>query len=252
MFDETAKKEIISGLLRLGLRYNESLVYISLLKLGETGSSKIIDNTGLHGQYVYQSLGQLERRGLAQHVVKRGRKKFSAKNPDALKRLVEQQKTIADDVTAKLKEILVMPAEQTFEVFQGRESYVAHEFDMLERAKNDSEALVIGGMGDKFNQTMGERLKEYAALQKRKNVRIRYLGSDSQRPTMQYVHGKRELFEIKYLPGLFTAEVNTNVWPDALAFNIFSEPVTHFTIWNPLVAASYRQFFETLWKLAKP
>lgn len=251
MFDENKKKEVLNGLIRLGLKYNESLVYISLLKLGETGSSKIIEDSGLHGQYVYQSLGQLERRGLAQHVVKRGRKKFTAKNPEILKRLVDQQKTIADDVAAKLKEILVMPAEQTFEVFQGRESYIAHEFDMLERAKNGSEALVIGGMGDKFNQTMGERLKEYTSLQIKKNVKIRYIGSDSQRPTMAIVHGRRQLFEIKYLPGLFTAEVNTNVWPDALAFNIFSEPVTHFTIWNPLVAQSYRQFFETLWKLAK-
>src|SRR3989344_4707586 len=252
MFDKKEESKILTDLQALGLSDKEAKVYTSLLKLGEVGSSKIIKEAELHGQYVYQALGSLEKRGLVQHVIKNGRKKFSAKNPKVLARLIDQQKVIAENVAAKLQEMMVLPPDQRFEVFHGKESYVAHEFEMLEKAPEGSELLVIGGTGDKFNETMGDRLGEYMSLQVKKNIKVRYLGSEGQRATMSEMHGRRKLFEVRYLPGLFTGQVNTNVWPDAIGFNIFGEPVTRFTIWNPVVAGGYRQFFETLWKLARP
>lgn len=244
-------KEIPENLQKLGLTKKEATVYVSLLRLGEVGSSKIIKDSELHGQYVYQALGSLEHKGLVRHVIKHGRKKFSAKNPQALSRLIDQQKAIAENVASKLQELMVLLPEQSFEVFQGRESYVAHEFEMLEKAPVESELLVIGGTGDKFNETIGERLGEYAQLQVKKNIRVRYLGSEGQRASMSHMHGHRKLFEVRYLPGLFTGQVNTNIWVDSLGFNIYGEPVTRFTIYSSVVAGSYRQFFETLWKMAK-
>lgn len=251
MFDKKEEERVFSELQVLGLSDKEALVYVSLLKLGEVGSSKIIKNAELHGQYVYQALEKLEERGLAQHVVKRGRKKFSAKNPAVLARLIDQQKLLAESLVEKLREMVALPPEQRFEVFQGRESYVAHEFEMLEQAPENCQLLIIGGTGDKFNETMGERLQAYAALQVKKNITLRYIGSEGQRASMPTMHGRRKLFEIRYLPGLFTGQVNTNIWPGAIGFNIFSEPVTRFTIWNSVVAGSYTQFFETLWKMAR-
>lgn len=97
---------------------------------------------------------------------------------------------------------------------------------------------------------MGRRLEEYMVIQVKKNIRIRYIGSEGQRSVISKLN--RKLFEIRYLPGLFTGDVNTTIWPDALEFNIFQEPVTLFTVWNPVVAGSYRQFFQTLWNLARP
>ena len=245
-------KDILKNLQQLGLSEKEAAVYVSLLRLGEVGSSKIIKDIELHGQYVYQALRSLEEKGLAQHIIKRGRKKFSAKSPQVLTRFIDHQKTLADSVAIKLQEMMILPLDQRFEVFQGRESYIAHEFELLERSPENCELLVIGGTGDKFNETIGERLGEYANLQVKKNIKIRYLGSEGQRASMSDMHGQRKLFEIRYLSGFFTGQVNTNVWPDCLGFNIFSEPVTRFTIWSPVVAGSYTQFFETLWKMAKP
>lgn len=250
-FDENQNNEIISGLQALGLKEKEALTYLALLELGEVGSSKIILKTGLHGQFIYQALSSLEKKGLIQHVIKRGRKKFSAKNPKTLARLVERQKTLADSITEKLFLLFSLPPEQNFEVFQGSESYIAHEFDMLHRAKEESELLIIGGSGDAFNEVMQFRLHEYTALQLKKHITMRYIGSENQRQAMSKLHGARKNFIVRYLPGLFTGQVNTNVWPDALGFNIFGDPITRFTLYSPVVAGSYRQFFETLWKLAK-
>ncbi|MES2953292.1 MAG: helix-turn-helix domain-containing protein [Patescibacteria group bacterium] len=251
ILDEKEGLLLTEDLRKLGLSEKEALVYLSLLRHGESGSSKIITDTGLHGQYVYQALESLEGRGLTQHVIKRGRKKFSAKSPTAIARLIDQQKLLADSLVGKLEKLMVLPQEQQFEVYQGKESYIAHEFDLLEKAEEGSELLVIGGTGDQFYETMGERLNTYDSLRRKKSISIRYIGSEGQRATLAKTHGKREKFEIKLLPGLFTGSVNTNVWPDSLGFNIYGEPVTRFTITSTVVAGSYRQFFETLWKMAR-
>ncbi len=244
--------KVIADLERLGLTPNEAMVYVAMLELGEVGSSKIIVKTALHGQYVYRALEKLEEKGLAQHVIRNGRKKFSAKNPSVLSRLIEQQKRLADEVAEKLRSMIVLPQEQQFEVFQGVDSYVAHEFDLLDRAAPGTTLLVIGGSGDKFIETMGMRIGEYDRLRQKKKIGVRYIGSEGQSETLKKTHGLRQAFEFRLLPGLFTGLVNTNVWPNSVGFNIFGEPVSRVTISSKIIAESYAQFFETLWKLGKP
>jgi len=252
ILDKKQHKDIVTDLQKLGLSEKEAMVFLALITLGEVGSSKIIRATDLHGQYVYQALEKLTEKGLVQYVIKRGRKKFSAKNPNTLLRLIDNQKRIANNLVDELDELFTLPPEQRSEIFQGKESYIAHEFEMLEHAKKGSTLLVIGGQGDQFLKTMGDSIIVYDILRKKKNITVRYIGSEEQREDLAGGHGKRGKFEIRLLPGLFTGSVNTNVWPDAIGFNMFGDPVTRFTLWNPVVAGSYSQFFETLWKMAKP
>ena len=174
-FDKNKNTEIINGLQKLGLNEKEAIVYLALLELGTVGSSKIINKTGLHGQYVYASLWVLERKGLVSHVIERGRKKFSAKNPKTLVRLIDEQKHLADELAEKLQERMILPPQQQFEVFQGVESFVAHEFELLGRVEEEAELLIIGGKGDAFKTTMGERLGAYETLRIKKGVSVRYI-----------------------------------------------------------------------------
>ncbi|MDQ1283791.1 MAG: HTH-type transcriptional regulator, sugar sensing transcriptional regulator [Patescibacteria group bacterium] len=249
--DKNKKSEILTDLKSLGLSEKEIEVYIALLGLGEVGSSKIVKKTGLHGQFVYNALGSLEEKGLVGHIIKRGRKKFNAKNPRVLERLAEHQKRIAQSVAEKLNQIMVLPAEQEYEVFQGKESYIAHEFELLEKADENSELLIIGGSGDEFIAHMKDEFKRYEKIRRNKKIRIKYLGSEDQLEYLKDNAKSRDFFEYKVLPGLFTGMVNTNIWQGFIAFNIFGEPVTSFVVLNPIIASSYKQFFETLWRLAK-
>jgi sugar-specific transcriptional regulator TrmB len=249
MLDEIENKRILADLQSLGLKEKESLVYLALLGLGEVGTAKIIKKSALHGQYVYDALESLEEKGLVQHMIKNGRKKFIAKNPNTLIGLIERQKVTALAVSEKLKEIMILPPHQHFETYQGSESYLAYEFALLKASPNDSELLVIGGVGDNFTDAMGKNLYEYEKLRIEKRISIRYIGSESQKKELLQVKNHREFFEYTVLPGLFTGMVNTNIWPSSIGFNIFGSPVTAFSISNPVIAGSYRQFFETLWKL---
>jgi sugar-specific transcriptional regulator TrmB len=249
-FDKNKQEGSVKDLQKLGLGEKEAAVYLALLELGTVGSSKIIAQTGLHGQYVYAALATLEQKGLVQHAVERGRKKFSAKHPKTLVRLIDEQKRLADGLAERLQAQIILPPGQQFEVFQGVESFVAHEFELLERVPERSELLIIGGSGDQFAKTMGERLSAYETLRIKKELGVRYVGSSDQRDDLEKHKRERDFFEYRVLPGLFTGLVNTNIWPHAVGFNTFGTPVTAFVMENPAIADSYRQFFETLWNLS--
>lgn len=249
--DKEWLKQSLEDLKKIGLNEKESLVYLSLLQLGEVGTSKIVSHTGLHSQFVYQALNQLENQGLVQHVIMRGRKKFTAKSPETLSLLIDQKKRLADELTTRLKNVIVMPDTQQFEIFQGEDSFVTHEFDLLDNAKEEDELLVIGGSRDKFLEAMGQLFGEYEYKRTKKKITVRYIGSESQRNELLKAESVRPQFEFRLLPGLFTGDVNTNIWPGSVGFNIFSKPVTNFTVSNKNIAESYKQFFETLWKLAR-
>jgi sugar-specific transcriptional regulator TrmB len=251
MFDENEKKQLLTNLQSLGLKEKESIVYLSLLELGEVGSAKIIKKSSLHGQYVYDSLATLEDRGLVLHLIKNGRKKFIAKNPSTLLGLIDRQKATAVAVAEKLKDVMTLPPHQHFETYQGKESYLTYEFEILKIAPVGSELLIIGGAGDDFASVMEKNLYDYEKLRLEKKISVRYIGSEDQKKELMQSKNHRDLFEYKILPGLFTGMVNTNIWPDSIGFNIFGSPVTAFSISNPVIAGSYKQFFETLWKLGK-
>lgn len=249
MFDEKENKDLLGDLETLGLSAKEASVYLALLELGEVGSSKIIKKTALHGQYVYNCLDSLEEKGLVQHLIKNGRKKFLAKSPRTILSLIERQRSLATSTIEKLKEVMVLPPHQHFETYQGKESYIAYEFELLKNSPKNCELLVIGGSGDDFVKTMGGDLYEYEKLRTSKNVSVRYIGSGNQKKELSQAKNHRKLFDYRILPGLFTGMVNTNIWPDSIGFNIFGSPVTAFAISNPVIAGSYKQFFETLWRL---
>ena len=251
MIDEKMRSDLEKDLLGLGLASKEALVYLALLSLGLVGSSKIIAESGLHGQFVYQAIQTLEQKGLVQHVIQNGRKKFSAKPPSVLLNLIEQQRRTAETVVSQLQSVLTMPAPQQLEVFQGQDSYVAQEFELLEQASVGSELLVIGGLGDKFHSIMGEDIHTYNNRSIKKRIKIRYMGCESQREELKKIVSTRPNFQFRLLPGEFGGEVNTNIWPDCISYNIFGTPVNKITLRSKTIAESQRQFFETLWGMGK-
>lgn len=249
-FDKDQLENIQAQLQKLGLSAHQSAVYIALLSLGQVGSSKIIQMTGLHGQYVYQSLYDLEEKGLVGHIIFNGRKKFQAKHPSILSQIVEAQKDIANNVVQQLNNLLLLPPPQQFDIYQGEESYVRYEFQSLMTAEKGSLLCIIGGDGDHFVRIMGARLAEYERIRKRKEIQIHYLGSISQKEELTKMHKERAFFDYRLLPGLFTGLVNTNIWAEHIGLNLFGNPIVCFTISNRQVADSYRGFFNTLWQMA--
>ncbi|HMP85135.1 MAG TPA: helix-turn-helix domain-containing protein, partial [Candidatus Paceibacterota bacterium] len=98
IIDKKIEDSILDDLYELGLDGKEARIYLSLIRLGEVGATRICTDTVLHRQFVYQSLYGLEKRGLIQVATIKGRKKFSAKNPKILSNLLAEKNRVADRV----------------------------------------------------------------------------------------------------------------------------------------------------------
>src|SRR3989344_8484323 len=155
------EKELIKQLQDLGLSEKEAHVYLALLPKPDVGSSALIRATGLHGQFVYDALQKLEDRGLARHAVVRGRKKFSANPPERLLALLREKELAAAAVVRVLEERYAGKQEQSFEVFQGVEAVVAHEFQLLKETPEGSRVDIIGAGEDLYAQMLGSTFDEY-------------------------------------------------------------------------------------------
>jgi len=247
--DENLENSILDDLFELGLNSKEAQIYIALIKLGEVGTSKICAHTSLHRQFVYQFLDSLEKKGLVQNIIVRGRKKFSAKNPEVISKLLDNKKLIAEKVIKNIGKIAKVPEEQVVEVNQGDDSYVLSAFDLLSKTSENVEILIIGGNGDKFVKILGTRMSEYEKLRTKKHISIRYIGSEPQRQELN--DKNRDLFSYRLLPGDFTDITHTIIWPDFITLDTFGVPTTQTIIHNPAVSVGYKEFFETLWNMGK-
>src|SRR5579872_587451 len=136
--DEVKKKEVLAQLSEIGLSEKESEVYLALLPMREVGSSRLIEATGLHGQFVYDALRRLEDLGLAKHVTERGRKRFSPGNPLLLVSLIEGKRRTAEALAQSLQSRFTPTEEQDFFISQGKEAFAASEFEALERLPEGS------------------------------------------------------------------------------------------------------------------
>ena len=249
IIDEINDKDIIKKLGELGLNEKEARVYIALLPRSDTGSSKLIRATGLHGQFVYSALERLEELGLAKHVVQNGRKKFSAGSPERILSLVEEKKLSAQSVVRQLHKRFAGQHEQSFEVFQGPSAFVAQEFRLLEEMPEGETINVLGGGWDEYVQLFGEELNEYERIRIEKKIKLRHISTAGNQNLLKIVAQTRPLFEYRTLtegvPG-----VETDIWPDKIVFHLYGDPVVSFVFKNKGISQGYRNFFEILWNLS--
>jgi sugar-specific transcriptional regulator TrmB len=242
------ENEVLKKLEQLGLSGKESRVYLALLSREYVGTSKLIAATGLHSQYVYDGLKGLEEKGLVHHVVQSGRKKFAAQTPKHLEVLVQERKRTVDALVPQLLSFAGKSDMQSFEVYQGTESFKAQEFEKLEAAAVGSKLDIIGDEGLLFYDVMGDDISVYEEMRISKKIFLRYIASPDHVQKALKALPRAEYIEFRTLEGLKSGRINTNIWDDRFSINIYGDPVMTFSLSNKEIAANYRNFFDSLWQ----
>ena len=251
IIDIQEKDEILESLKTLGLSWKESLVYLSLISLGEAGTSAISSDTKLHRQFVYDTLATLEEKDLVGHSVIRGRKRFFSNGPSRLSQMFEQKKQLADVLVSKIEKKFLPVDIQQFEIYRGQESVTANELVILKSLKKDSKILVLGGAGDQYSDTLGKYFIEYEYQRSKKNAEVLYLGSASQMKYLIESKENRKLFSYRVLPTVLTGELTMSIYEDRVCFEMFGNPVAVFVVKSKKIAKSYYDFFMGLWEISK-
>ena len=249
--DIDARDSLAASLRELGLSAKESSVYLSLLSSGEVGTTAIVRDTGLHRQFVYDTLASLEEKGLVGHSIARGRKKFYSHSPSKLAGLFEHKKRIADALVKKMEKSFLTSDIQEVESYKGTEAFAANEFEILKAQPQGSKIYIFGGNGDDYVEKLGAYYQEYEYQRTKKKIEVLYLGNQHLKEMLTDSRNERDMFHYRMLPAGLSGDLNTCVYHDRICFYMFGEPIAVFSIKSEKIARSYADFFMGLWKMSR-
>ncbi|MBI4450337.1 hypothetical protein HY642_00035 [Candidatus Woesearchaeota archaeon] len=239
----------------LGLTKGEITVYLTLLKLGQTTTGKIIQEAGISAGKIYDILEKLIRKGLASYIVKEKTKYFSAAPParilDYLREKEQKLKTHEEEMQKVLPELeaLRKAVEVKYEavIYKGFRGIQTAAYEALNAMKPGGEVLAMGLISRKEKAYNIMWQKWHQERVKRK-LRCRVIFSE--RGSEYYLLFKKmPLTEVRVLGSVTPAAVD--VMGNKTLFFTYLEP-SCLLVTSDEISKSFTEFFCTLWKVAKP
>jgi len=245
---EKGQSIYLQAALQAELTPKAATVYVSLLESGVALSPKgLIVRTGLHRQYVYDGLRELQDRNLVYTVGKDRSIKYQAESPDKLVQEVEKKRIDTLESVQQLMKLYDKSPAGVVEIVRGSRAVIENEFKLIEEAEEGDFLDILGGAGMQWVELFSERIPEWEAIRKEKNVALRYIGSGD-----DVQHNRKESVitnESRIIPGIGSI-VNVSIRPNSVSFNIYEPEVMTVHIRNTAAAQSQRAAFEILWSAA--
>lgn len=230
---------MLEKLQRIGLSKKESLVYLELIKLGESGANEIAKRISSQRTVIYNILQQLVEKGFVNYIKKESKRIYSISNPKNLLSSIKEREIIASDL---IKEIEVVRkksfSEKKVEVYEG----VASMRNLFEEIKNAKELRVLNATGKIF-----ENLKyssEHIIKHIKKNSKVWIIGVDSMKKTKLAKFD----FDVKYLPKQAENLATTFIFEGKVIIQVLKDKPFLIKIENKEIFEGFKKDFNVLWK----
>ena len=240
---------------KIGLTKNESLVYLTLLKLGTSKTGEILKQAEINSGRIYETFESLKNKGLISESIINKVKHFTASPPekilDYLKQKNDELKKEENLVKSALPELdslrnLKLEKSQAL-VYTGFEGIKTAAYEALNSTKKGEEILVMGATEMKNNK-FNDFWVKYAIERARNKHLTKFLFSEK---SEYYKNTKKmPLVEAKVLEGLTPTTIDIFGDDKVLILN-YQEPVSCILIYDKNTTSSFKNFFYQLWNLAK-
>ncbi len=241
--------DINNSLEKLGLTKNQSVVYISLLKLGSTNAQNIIKESGMHRSRVYDSLEKLQQLGLVSFVVKDFKKYFQASKPEKLLDYIYEKKEIVNQILPELEKIEGLKKEEiNASIYKGNEGLKTIHSDMLKEGK---EVYVLGAKGMIFTE-LPYFIPNFERERIKKKIKFTLIYDKQEVKKFEKDIVKRTMFEGRVLPKGFESNGVINIFGNKVAIVLWKEKYpSAFMIESKDVADAFRKWFNFMYKKLK-
>jgi len=250
-----SKKEVhpyLDKLVTLGFTKAESAIYIHLLERGiEAGVSKIALGARMHRQQVYITLPKLVEMGVVDEFLVGGIKKYRARPPKSIERVMERKVSVAEAVVTDLEKISKLAHDQDFEVIVGVDACRAYEVRRAQSMEVGEKQYIIGTEDDDYLDMMGPVYASlYVPILEKKKVESYYLAPKVQEARAS-IMDERQIFHVRVLEKLTLGPIATVIQGDTVGFYVNVHPATIYVIKSKKVAKGHTDFFLMLWEMAK-
>ncbi len=250
----------VESLRRLGLSEGEIRVYLALIRLGETTSGPIVDESRISVSKVYGILDRLSKKGLVSHIVKSKTKYFKAADPQRLLVYLQEKEAELKQQETALKEIVsLLKVEQnsaitaeTAQVYEGLRGIQTARERTLKIMKKNDEMWIIGIARTPYEGSLNPYFQEYHKRRYSKGIKCKYLYNEYARDPYAKSSKSYPLSEVRYMPEGLITHAWLEIYADTVTIGINKGKSFSVVIQNQEVANSFKIYAELLWKFSKP
>lgn len=244
------------ALQQIGLTQGEIKVYLALLRLGQTTAGPIVDEAGVTRSKIYDILERLKQKGLVGYIVKEATRYFSAAPPSNILSYLDEREQAIHQEKEEIKRII---PDLVMQYSRARHKNMAEIFVGI-RGMQNAYQEIIASFEEKepyyaFGAGKGEDTKKiqrfWSELHRervKKRVKSYIIFNELARGLFRSQE-KSRFVEARYLmPSTITA---VNIYKEYTVIGIFAKEPINFLMRSKEVADSFREYFRTLWKLAR-
>ncbi len=236
----------------IGLSKNESRIYESLLKQGESSVGDISSDSGVHRRNVYDSLKRLVEKGLVFEVVERNERHYKAVRPEKLSELIEEKREALDSIMPELEDLYqTTPRTNEVYVYKGVEGVKNYMRDIL---RIGEDVFVIGGKAGWLEDRIASFSKQVLKESKKKGIKYHALFDQEVKETNPEVIEMAD--EHRFLPKEYSTPGVIDIFGDRVVVSSnaggkFEEDISLTVIVNQQIADSFRVWFKFLWEMSE-
>ena len=247
-------KEVLK---ELGLTEGEIKVYFSLFELGEITVGPISKKSKVTHAKVYPILEKLIKKGLVTHIIKDGRKNFSAAHPDSLLEFVEKKvrqleqekdkiKEIIPSLLAKQKEVEQVQYSRVFEGFKGLRSLFYELFN-----NKNKEKIWVFGLNDLMDDpSFISFFRFYHDLRIKNKIKLKLILNKNKKEVWKKNLQSSNMYtkgdQIKFVNIIFPTGVF--MYKDHVIHIVADNKITAFDIKSKQNSERYKEFFNSIWR----
>ncbi|MDD5469669.1 MAG: helix-turn-helix domain-containing protein [Candidatus Peribacteraceae bacterium] len=235
-----------------GLTDVEAKLYEMLLPLGDVPMVEVIRAAKRHPQVVYRLVDQLAAKGLVLTETRRHRRFVRAEDPQVFAHLQSEKCKKLKEALPELRALQQHPREALVRIERGREAVQGLRKRAFSTLPPGGMYYILSASGTQFYELMGDVFQNVERLRIKRKIHKRMLAFESQRIMLEKNETMRTYVEMRYLPEIFPVPTSTNIYGNVVAVQIWSQDPIVILIESEEVAQSYKDYFETLWKIAKP
>ncbi len=242
----------------IGLTKSEIKIYLALLKIGQTTTTKLIRESKIHPSKAYEILDKLIQKGLGSYVIKANKKYFSASEPEHLKEFLrEKQRKIKKQEKEIIKLLPELKAIKKTgkdiiksEIYEGLNG-IKSVYEKILLTLNAGETQYIIGAPKIGNELLEGFLLDWHKRRIKKRINCKYI-YDSNVKDYGIIRERMSLTKVKYLPKKIVSPVWIEIFKDYVMIgHIKSHNAILFLIQDKKIAKSYLDYFKLIWNLAK-
>lgn len=249
-----ANREIEIILEELGFTKGESLVYLTLLKIGESKVGPIITNSGISRSKVYDILEKLIKKSLVSKIEKNNVLYFQALSPESIfNYLKEKESKIKNEVEMLQKALpsltsLLPEQSVNVKIYEGTEGFKLVIDKTISELKNGDSYEAMG-----ISETT-EFMRLYALkiYQNQQKIRFKARSIFDEKGIFKIKERKHKDHQIRVLPKNWHTPALFTMYQDIVGIHLGKEKqIISIVIKNKDISDSFKTTFEAMWKISK-